>query len=156
AGQWSRIGNEDYNGWKEAVRAGLLKSPWHADRVGRGPAMRRDLDDVIQGWPYDPEPGEVLAREVRARDGRTVLQIRIELGVLQLEVGGRPDGHRPHGFATYLDYLRHCAAGRGQSPGAKSASWSMSAAQCSEADREFVQFNHRRVAWLALRRYDKA
>ena len=26
--------------------------------------MRRDLDDVIQGWPYDPEPGEVLAREV--------------------------------------------------------------------------------------------
>ena len=50
--------------------------------------MRRDLDDVIQGWPYDPEPGEHLAREVRARDGRMVLQVRIELGVLQLEVGG--------------------------------------------------------------------
>ena len=57
--------------------------------------MRKDLDDVIQGWPYDPEPGEVLAREVRARDGRSVLQIRIELGVLQLEVAGRPDGNRP-------------------------------------------------------------
>jgi tetratricopeptide (TPR) repeat protein len=118
--------------------------------------MRRDLDDVIQGWPYDPEPGEVLAREVRARDGRTVLQIRVELGVLQLEVGGRPDGERPHGFATYLDYLRHCAAGRGQSPGGKSSPWTMSASQCGAADREFIQFNHRRVAWLALRRYDKA
>ncbi len=118
--------------------------------------MRRDLDDVIQGWPYDPEPGEVLAREVRARDGRTVLQVRVELGVLQLEVGGRPDGLRPHGFATYLDYLRHCAAGRGQVPGGKSPPWMMSASQCGEADREFVQFNHRRVAWLALRRYDKA
>jgi hypothetical protein len=118
--------------------------------------MRRDLDDVIQGWPYDPEPGEILAREIRARDGRTVLQVRVELGVLQLEVGGRPDGHRPHGFATYLDYLRHCAAGRGQAPGGKSPPWMMTAAQCNEADREFVQFNHRRVAWLALRRYDKA
>jgi tetratricopeptide (TPR) repeat protein len=32
----------------------------------------------------------------------------------------------------------------------------MSAKQCGEADREFIQFNHRRVAWLALRRYDKA
>jgi hypothetical protein len=32
----------------------------------------------------------------------------------------------------------------------------MSAHQCSEADREFIQFYHRRVAWLALRRYDKA
>jgi hypothetical protein len=118
--------------------------------------MRRDLDDVIQGWPYDPEPGEVLAREVRARDGRTVLQIRIELGVLQLEVGGRPDGLRPHGFATYLDYLRHSAAGRGQAPGGKAPPWMMTAHQCSEADREFIQFYHRRVAWLALRRYDKA
>ena len=76
--------------------------------------MRRDLDDVIQGWPYDPEPGEVLAREVRARDARMVLQIRIELGVLQLEVAGRPDGFRPHGFSTYLDYLRHSSTVSGR------------------------------------------
>jgi hypothetical protein len=118
--------------------------------------MRRDLDDVIQGWPYDPEPGEHLAREVRARDGRTVLQVRIELGVLQLEVIGRPDGLRPHGFVTYLDYLRHSAASRGLAPGGKSPPWAMSAHQCAEADREFIQFYHRRIAWLALRRHDKA
>jgi hypothetical protein len=118
--------------------------------------MRRDLDDVIQGWPYDPEPGEHLAREVRARDGRMVLQMRIELGVLQLEVGGRPDGLRPHGFVTYLDYLRHSAASRGLAAGDKARPWTMTAHQCSEADREFIQFYHRRVAWLALRRHDKA
>jgi len=118
--------------------------------------MRRDLDDVIQGWPYDPEPAEVLAREVRARDGRKVLQVRIELGVLQLEAVGRPDGLRPHGFATYLDYLRHSAASRGQAPEGKSPPWAMSAHQCAEADREFIQFYHRRVAWLALGRHDMA
>src|SRR3954470_25063087 len=123
--------------------------------TGRGSVMRRDLDDVIQGWPYDPEPGEVLAREVRARDGRTVLQIRIELGVLQLEVGGRPDGTRPHGFPTYLGYLRHRAATRSSATG-PGEPWTMSAEQCAAADREFVQFYHRRVAWLALQRYDKA
>ena len=39
--------------------------------------MRRDLDDVLQGWPFDPEPGEILAREIRARDGRSVLQPRM-------------------------------------------------------------------------------
>jgi hypothetical protein len=114
------------------------------------------LDDVIQGWPYDPEPGEVLAREVRARDGRGVLQIRVELGVLQLEVSGRPDGSRPHGFATYLDYLRYCAASRGQAPGGKAPPWAMDEEHCGEADREFIQFYHRRMAWLALRRYEKA
>lgn len=120
--------------------------------------MRRDVDEAIQGWPYEPEPGEVIAREIQARDGRTVLQIRIELGVLQLEVNGRPDGARPHGFATYLDYLRYRAAGRGQVPGAAklSPAWRMSPDHCTDADREFVQFYHRRVAWLALMRYDRA
>ncbi|WP_337175644.1 UvrB/UvrC motif-containing protein [Paludisphaera sp.] len=115
--------------------------------------MRKDLDDVIQGWPYDPGPGEVLAREIRARDGRAVLQIRIELGILQLEVAGRPDGTRPHGAATYLDYLRHYAANRADVEG---TAWTMSPRHCIEADREFVQFYHRRVAWLSLRRYELA
>jgi hypothetical protein len=118
--------------------------------------MRRDMDDAIQGWPYEPEPGDVIAREVRARDGRMVIQVRVELGVLQMEVGGRPDGTRPHGFATYLDYLRYRAAGRGESPGGKGPAWQMSRDHCTAADREFIQYYHRRVAWLALQRYDRA
>jgi hypothetical protein len=118
--------------------------------------MRRDMDDTLQGWSYEPEPGEVIAREVRARDGRMVVQIRVELGVLQLEVGGRPDGTRPHGFASFLDYLRYRATGRGQAAGGKPPKWAMSSEHCLEADREFVQFYHRRVAWLTLQRYDKA
>ena len=72
--------------------------------------MRRDMDETLQGWPYEPEPGEVIAREIRARDGRTVLQIRIELGLLQWRSRAGPTAIRPHGFATYLDYLRHRAA----------------------------------------------
>ena len=32
----------------------------------------------------------------------------------------------------------------------------MTAHQCAEADREFIQFYHRRIAWLALRRHDRA
>lgn len=118
--------------------------------------MRRDIDDALSGWPYEPEPGEVLAREVRTRDGRAVVQIRVELGILQMESHGRPDGVRPHGFSTYLDYLRHRAAGRGLAPGGKSPPWTMSEDQSLEADREFVQYHHRRVAWLSLERHDRA
>ncbi len=117
--------------------------------------MRRDIDEALQGWPYAPEPGEVVvARQVKARDGRPVLQVRVELGILQMEDEGRPDGVRPHSFATYLDYLRHKAATRGS--GAKSGTFTMSAEQRAEADREFSQFYQRRVAWLAIQRYEKA
>lgn len=118
--------------------------------------MRRDIDEALQGWPQDFEPGEVIAREIRARDGRNVIQVRVELGVLQLEVEGRPDGTRPQGFATYLDYLRYRAAGRGLAPGGKAPTWEMGPEHRTEADREFVQFYHRRVAWLALRRHEQA
>jgi hypothetical protein len=118
--------------------------------------MRRDIDEALQSWPYEPEPGEVIAREIRARDGRPVLQIRVELGILQLEVEGRPDGVRPHGFATYLDYLRYRVSARAASAGGKASSWTMSPEHCGEVDREFLQFHQRRVAWLQQQRYDRA
>ena len=118
--------------------------------------MRRDIDEALHGWPYEPDPGEVVAREVRARDGRNVLQIRIELGLLQLEVEGRPDGLRPHSFPSYLDYLRHRASTRSSAQAGGKSPWTMSTEHGLEADREFAQFSHRRVAWLTLQRYDKA
>lgn len=118
--------------------------------------MRRDIDDALASWPYDHDASDLLAREVKARDGRMVLQVRVELGLHQMEVDGRPDGIRPHGFETFLDYLRHRAASRILAPGGKSPHWTMNERQCVEADREFVQYHHRRAAWLALERYDKA
>lgn len=117
--------------------------------------MRRDIDDALHGWPYEPEPGETLAREIRARDGRTILQVRQDLGILQMETEGRPDGVRPHGYLTYLDYLRHRASIRARSRNGRGSTWAMSADHCVEVDREFVQFYHRRMAWLALQRYDR-
>ena len=114
--------------------------------------MRRDIDEALHGWPSNAEPGDVVAREIAARDGRKVLQIRVELGVLQMEVEGRPDGVRPHGYPTYLEYLQHRAAMKS----ARAADWKMSAEHGVEVDREFSQYYHRRVAWLTLQRYDKA
>ena len=112
--------------------------------------MKPDIDAVLAGWEY--KPGVVQARLVRTRDGRQVIQMRVDLGVLQLESAGRPDGTRPHGHATYFDYLKQRAkvAGRAGEP------FVLDEEQCQEADREFVQYYHRRVCWLALRQYGKA
>ncbi len=114
--------------------------------------MRRDIDEALHGWPGNSEPGDVVAREITTRDGRKVVQIRVELGLLQMEVEGRPDGVRPHGFPTYFDYLKNRAAARSN----KGTDWKVSPDQAVEVDRELSQFNHRRIAWLTLQRYDKA
>lgn len=112
--------------------------------------MSRDIDAVLRDWPF--RPGEVLARVVRASDGRQVVQMRLDLGLLQLEMDGRPDGSSPHGYATYLAYLR----GQAQRAERAGTTFILSQEQCQEADREFLQYYHRRVCWLQLQRFDRA
>jgi len=106
-----------------------------------------DIDAILQKWPY--QPGTIRARVVRARGGREVLQMRIELGVLQMEIAHRPDGERPGGADTYLDHLR------GLLRSAEKADFQLTEEQCAEMDREFVQYYQRRVCWLALRQFGR-
>jgi len=105
------------------------------------------IDDALRDWEY--EPGPVQARLTQGHDGRQLIQLRVDLGVLQLETTGRPDGTRPHGFVTYFDYLRHEA----RKASRRDESFTLSEEQCRDADREFVQFYHRRICWLMLRTY---
>jgi len=108
---------------------------------------RQDIDHVLRDWPH--EPGEISVRLVEAHDGREVLQMRIELGVMQLETTHRPDGQRPGGAETYFDYLLALAIHEGDE-------FKLTEEQCGEVDRELVQFYHRRICWLALREYENA
>ena len=108
---------------------------------------RQDIDAVLKGWPF--QPGVISARLVAAKDGREVLQMRVELGLLQMEVEHRPDGQRPEGAETYLDLMNQQALHAGPE-------FQLTEEQCVEMDREFLQFYHRRICWLALREFDRA
>ena len=48
----------------------------------------QDIDSVLEDWDYIP--GEVNARRVTARDGRELLQMRVDMGLLQMEIS---EGH---------------------------------------------------------------
>ena len=71
-----------------------------------------DIDFILREWPS--KLGTIAARLVRASDGREVLQMRIEMGLLQMEITGRPDGEHPGGADTCLDpvTVRTTAGGR--------------------------------------------
>ena len=71
------------------------------------------------------------------------------MGILQLELRGRPDGTRPFGFDTYYDYLISEAIRFGDE-------FVMDDEQANEVDREFVQYYHRRISWLRLQNYERA
>jgi hypothetical protein len=106
----------------------------------------RHIDHLLRQWPY--RFGEVLARKIRAGE-RQVLQMRVDMGVLQMETSGRPDGERPEGFETYYDYLVSLSFHEGPR-------FELTPKRCMEIDREFVQYYHRRICWLALKEYQRA
>jgi hypothetical protein len=66
-----------------------------------GKLPSRDITPVLKGWDY--EPGTINVRKVVGNDGIPKLQMRLDLGLFQMEMTGRPDGVRPHGHESLLD-----------------------------------------------------
>jgi hypothetical protein len=106
-----------------------------------------DIDSLLRTWAF--VPGRPLVRRVASHDGRELLQMRVDMGLLQLELTGRPDGERPHGFPTSYDYLVAAAFDEG-------TGFELTEERRVEIDREFYQFYHRRICWLALQEYGHA
>lgn len=65
--------------------------------------MIHDLRHILDGWEY--EPGKISVRKIVGRDGREKIQTRVDLGVLQFEMQGRPDGAKPFGCDSLLAYF---------------------------------------------------
>lgn len=56
-------------------------------------AMKFDISRLLDSWEY--RPGQVLVRRLKPKGGREKIQLRLDLGVLQMDAEGRPDGKRP-------------------------------------------------------------
>ena len=113
----------------------------------------RDLTEFLQSWAH--EPGRINARRIVGADGRPKLQIRIDLGVLQMEMEGRPDGRRPEGFESLLAYQQDRLNQYCQQTG-RGSGFVLSAEECRALREEAVQYYHRYVGLFALGDYAAA
>lgn len=101
--------------------------------------MTLDLRELIAGW--DCPPGEICARTVVGQDGAELLQLRVDLGLMQMFPDGRPDGQRYRGLPSVLGYVRHeLRLGR----------CDLAAEDWRELERELHQTNYRRLALASL------
>jgi hypothetical protein len=64
--------------------------------------MNPDISELLDKWPY--ESGRINARLVKGKDGQPRIQVRLDLGLLQMHTDGRPDGQRPFGYTSLLEY----------------------------------------------------
>jgi hypothetical protein len=106
-----------------------------------------DLTDMLRDWPH--QGGRINVRQITGRDGRPKLQVRIDLGIIQMEMEGRPDGRRPEGFESLLDYQKDRLTRYTEQSGG-SDGFVLSAEECRGLREEAVQYYHRYVGLFAL------
>jgi hypothetical protein len=113
--------------------------------------MSLDIGEILKDWPY--EPGQVTARRVRGDDGKDKIQLRLDLGLLQMEAVGRPDGQRPHGLESLLDYYEQQLAAHKAKEGGDSG-FALDEQACDLLRSEGVMYYHRYLAEFVLEDFE--
>lgn len=109
--------------------------------------MSKDIRDILKDWNY--EPGSVSARWIEGTDGRPKIQLRLDLGLFQMEPTGRPDGTRPRGHESLLAYYHQQVKDRLSGETLK-----LDAEACSALQQEAMQYYYRYLAGYALQNLD--
>ena len=113
--------------------------------------MDFDISRVLERWEY--QPGQVVVRRFKGKDGRDKIQLRVDLGLLQMNAEGRPDGKRPFGHESLLEHYqaqlhKYVAAHGGADDGFR-----LKAEDCAKLQLEALQYHHRYICLLELEDY---
>lgn len=144
--------------------------------------MNPDLTELLDSWKY--EPGKINVRLIETSEGRSFVQVRLDLGILQMHLDGRPDGQQPQGFESYLEMVESWieeaqrvepppsefeADFEAEEPGGEAplqpprnnhsepadVPFRLTREQCAILRDEAIQYYHRYLALLALEDYER-
>lgn len=113
--------------------------------------MSKDITRILEGWGY--KPGEIQVRRIMGSDGRPRIQMRMDMGLVQMELSGRPDGKRVYGKPSLLEYYFSLIRERKARYGTD-APFRLEAEDCVKLQSEAVQYYHRYLACFVLEEYE--
>lgn len=110
--------------------------------------MDFDIAHLLDHWDY--QPGKVVVRRFTGKDGQPKIQLRVDLGLLQMNAEGRPDGKRPFGYNSLFEYhqarlYRHLADHDGSDEGFR-----LKPEECAKIQAEALQYHQRYFCLLQL------
>ncbi|MBA4150181.1 MAG: UvrB/UvrC motif-containing protein [Verrucomicrobia bacterium] len=114
--------------------------------------MNFDISHILEQWDY--QSGQVIVRKFKGKDGVERLQLRVDLGLLQMNAQGRPDGKHPFGHESLFEHYqqqleKHRAAHEGSDEG-----FQLKIEDCSKLQQEAIQYHHRYICLFQLEDYD--
>ena len=119
----------------------------HGEPKAEGKSVSKDITPLLKGWDY--EAGTINVRKISGADGVPKLQMRLDLGLLQMEITGRPDGVRPHGFESLLEYFES-QLDEHQKRNGTELGFHLTRQQCQSLREEAVMYYHRYLSLFVL------
>ena len=114
--------------------------------------MSLDINTLLKGWEF--EPGAIKVRKVPGTDGKEKIQLRLDLGVLQMDLDGRPDGKRPFGKESLLDHYKDMVA-RWHAEHGSDEGFKLNAEDCAALQQEAIQYYHRYLSLFQLEEWER-
>ena len=115
--------------------------------------MSKDINDIIEGWDY--VPGEVTVRKIIGKDGKEKIQMRLDLGLMQMEISERPDGKKPYGKESLFEYYKYLVEQHVIKYGSDE-NFHLNIEDCVKLQREAVQYYYRYLSLFQLEEYELA
>lgn len=109
-----------------------------------------DLHSALRDWPHEPD--QVSVRKILGTDGSVRIQMRVELGILQMETQGRPDGLRPHDADSLLAHHQEQLADYERRNGT-TLGYVLSPRDCQALRAEASMFYRRYVSLFVLEEF---
>ena len=114
-------------------------------------AMNLDISHLLEDWDY--QPGQVAVRKFKTKAATEKIQLRVDLGLLQMNASGRPDGKRPFGRESLFDHFQaRLEKQRRANPGAGD-DYTLKAEDCAKLQQEAIQYHHRYICLFQLEDY---
>jgi len=113
-----------------------------------------DISHILRSWDYDSRQ-EMMVRRVRGNDGNIKIQMRLDLGILQMNEDGRPDGKMPHGKESLLDYFESIVS-KMKKKFNSIKDFSLDKDDCYSLQQEGIQYYYRYLCFFQIGDYIKA
>jgi hypothetical protein len=113
--------------------------------------MNFDISALLDQWDY--QPGQVVVRKFRA-DGVDKIQLRVDLGLLQMNAIGRPDGKRPFGHESLLEHYQEQLARFRREHAHDDKSFRLNPEDCAKLQQEAIQYHHRYICLFQLEEFE--
>lgn len=113
--------------------------------------MNFDISPLLDAWEY--QPGQIGVRQFKGKDGVQKIQLRVDLGLLQMNAHGRPDGKTPYGYESLLEYFESRLAKHRKAHEGEDDCFKLTTEDCSRLQQEAIQYHHRYICLFQLKEY---